>query len=766
MIGKRVTPPPSRTLGPGDTIGWIDAPAGAAIADGKPIRFTGWALSMRGIRAIEIRLPAATLVARYGMPRPDVAAAYPSYPGATYCGFEVSADSCCRLPDEMMRGAAHVFAIAADGSETLLGRVALVNPLTHARWSFLAAQPARPFFLIPATSGVQAGGAAGLERWYGAYLSPTTKIGMRVPILYLRTTTGAGGDYRFDPDFDERRRNGARAVADDALEPVLAHAAQHRLPVLVTLNGGIWADASGTCPAWDVNDRLEEDVANCQWNERNEVMPDDHLSHLPGSQKAPELARALTLNVYAHPVRHYKRRNLQAAASHLAGFMRAHPDLVIGVNLDPDVYINPFFSGSQWYDYNPGTLRQFRHWLAASGPYAGACEADVPDLSRYRRQRPLTLDDVCALAQRRFASFDTVDPPRTFVHGTDHPHWKDAWVAEWEVFRRHLVRLHYDELAQWVCDAGIPRDRIWSSQGLDAPSDLDAPPGGFMPLALRESSAPRNFDSGGVCIEGSKPRDGHLGAIVYGAAATNDVPMENGRSLYATLASIDPDFGIVEFNTADFRHPERQPGYASAYRALRELWNAGARFVSPMAWNGSNGAQAQAADYATFTAWRNTPLEEAACDFLLDRSGLPPGSRLWTFGTPAHADDDGWTLDAGSMRALRGGLELTADPRGRVTLVSPPEVALRWRDIEAVVVGLPGDLRIEAIRFDARAMRGARWRRLTQARADFPGCTAAGRVVAIPPMARDDTIDQLRMTLRVAPRAQFRLARVAILRNA
>jgi hypothetical protein len=33
-------------------------------------------------------------------------------------------------------------------------------------------------------------------------------------------------------------------------------------------------------------------------------------------------------------------------------------------------------------------------------------------------------------------------------------------------------------------------------------------------------------------------------------------------------------------------------------------------------------------------------------------------------------------------------------------------------------------------------------------------------------MARDDTIDQLRMTLRVAPRVQFRLARVAILRNA
>ncbi|HET8875020.1 MAG TPA: hypothetical protein VFO53_01720 [Casimicrobiaceae bacterium] len=765
MIVKRSSLPNPPAPGTPDTIGWLDTPFGAAIGDGERIRFAGWALSIHGIRAIEIRFADRTQVARYGMPRPDVAAVYPGYPARAYCGFEATVRALGPLPNLVARGAVRVIAIAGDGSETTLGRLALVNPAAHERWSFLAKRPARPFFLLPATSGVSAGGANELERAYAAYVSPTTKIGMRVPILYLRTTTGVAGDYRFDPDFDVRRRNGARAVADDALAPVLTHSAQHRLPVLVTLNGGIWADASGTCPAWDVNDRLEEDVANCQWNERNEVMPDDHLSHLPGSQKAPELARALTLNVYARAVRHYKRRNLQAAAAHLAGFMRAHPDLVVGVNLDPDVYINPFFSGSQWYDYNPGTLRQFRHWLAGSGPYAGACEADVPDLSSYRRRHPLTLDEVCAVAQRRFASFEAVDPPRRFVHGTDHPHWKDPWVTEWEVFRRHLVRLHYDELARWVCDAGIPRGCIWSSQGLDAPSDLHAPPEGFMPLALRESSAPRNFDSGGVCIEGSKPRDGHLGAIVYGAAATNDVPMENGRSLYATLASVDADFGIVEFNTADFRHPERQPTYASAYRALRALWNQGARFVSPMAWNGSNGAHAHDAEYVTFTAWRNTPLEEAACDFLLERAGLPAGSRLWTFGTPVHADDDGWTLDAGSMRALPGGLALTADRRGRVTLVSPPEVALRCGDIDAVVAGLPGDVAPEAIRIDARGANGARWQQLVDARASSLACTAAGRVIAIPRITRAIDVDQLRMTIRVAPCAQFTLERVAILRR-
>ena len=106
-------------------------------------------------------------------------------------------------------------------------------------------------------------------------------------------------------------------------------------------------------------------------------MPDDHLAHLPGSHASPELARALTLNVYARDVRRCKRRNLRQAAEALVRFMRDTPELLLGVNLDPDVYINPFFAEAQWYDYNPGTLRQFRHWLAGTGPYRGECEADV-----------------------------------------------------------------------------------------------------------------------------------------------------------------------------------------------------------------------------------------------------------------------------------------------------------------------------------------------------------------------------------------------------
>jgi hypothetical protein len=45
----------------------------------------------------------------------------------------------------------------------------------------------------------------------------------------------------------------------------------------------------------------------------------------------------------------------------------------------------------------------------------------------------------------------------------------------------------------------------------------------------------RGYDSGGVSIEGAIPANGHLGAIVYGHTARNDLEMENGHSLFATI---------------------------------------------------------------------------------------------------------------------------------------------------------------------------------------------------------------------------------------
>jgi hypothetical protein len=738
-------------------VGAIDVPASEAVI-GPRVTISGWALASAGIRDVEVRGDGLVLKAAIGIARPDVAQLKPGYPETASAGFDFTGDlSAHPAPPGTDRRVLRIVAIGKDGRETLVGTRSVIDPDALARWRDLAI-PGAPFHLLPALSAVSLGGALGLDTEYAPYLSTTMRVGMRVPILYMRTTKGPAFDYVFDPAWDIERRCGQRRIAEDSLDATLAHAKAKSLPLLVTLNGGIWADASCDVPAWDVNDKLEADPANCQWNEKNEVMPDDALKNLPGSQDAPELGRSLTFNVYAKSVRYYKKRNLQEAAAPLVAFLREHPALFVGASLDPDTYMNPFFGEQQWYDYNPGTLRQFRQWLAGTGPYAGPSEPGVPDLSSYRRRKPLTLADVSKLAGRAFRTWDDVDPPRKFSRDPAHPFWRDPWVHEWEVFRRHLVHLHYDELAQWLVEAGIPRDHIWSAQGFMAPAP------GAMPFALSIDSPVKNYDSGGMSVEGSKPRDGHLGAIVYGAAAVGDIPMENGKPLFATLAAIDPAFAIVEFNTADLRSPQAEPSYAAGYRAFRDLWNAGARYVSPMAWNGSNGVNAGKPGYVTFTAWRNTPLEDAARDFLVERAGLPLGALLWTFGSPAHADGDGWVAETGTIKLTPGALLLGTDAHGRVAVTSPRGLALAPERIGRVVAGVPRDVALAALTVYARAAGSSAWEPIAQAQGDAIVAVAAGRIVTRERAGHAAPADQLKVEFRfAAPVKDVPLTRIAVL---
>lgn len=750
---------------PARALGWVDEPAAEGVP-GTRLRARGWALDPAGIAAVEIRCNGARLAARYGLLRADVAAIHAGFPDGERCGFDLDADLAPSIGAfGLPRQRVEFVAITRDGRETLLAVKSLIDPSRSALWNGVAATHAYPFHLLPALSGVRDGGIGPLEHRYRPYESSTIRVGMRVPILYLRTTKGAADDFAFDAEFDTARTTGERRIADDSLAALLEAARERDLPLLVTLNGGIWADASGSAPEWDINDALEEDVANCQWNERDEVMPDDMLKHLPGSHEAPELARALTLNVYASDVRRYKKRNLQQAAAVLVPWIGRHPELFVGVNLDPDVYINPFFNEEQWYDYNPGTLRQFRHWLAGTGPYVGASLPGVPDLSAWRRTDPLALAEVARLAGRDIRSWDDVDPPRSFPREPGREYWNDAWVAQWERFRRHLVSLHYDDLTRWLIEAGIPGERIWSSQGF-----IGTHPG-CMPLALFEESPVKNYDSAGVSIAGSKPRGAHLGAILYGSAADNTTSTENGKPLHSILAEVDPDFAVVEFNTADLQNLGARPEYASAYRGLRDLWNAQASLVSPMAWNGASGLYAGTTGYAAHTAWRDTPLEDAALDFLLDRAGLPRGSRLWTYGSQRHADDDGWKAEVGHAVAGPGTLALLPDHDGRVVLLSPAGLDVGAAGVTRVVIGLPANVCATFVGVDAFTGDGERspWRTAVDAaEADHLRRTAAGIVVTLQPAsagadASACLVDRIRIELRFGASDPVGLARIAIL---
>jgi hypothetical protein len=731
-------------------IGFVDAPASESIR-GPAVVVSGWALAASGIRAVEGRIDGRAFAATLGLPRPDVAALHAGMPDSATAGFRLELDLAA-VPAQagVDRRPLALVAIARDGSEAPIGSRSVIEPAAFERWRAYAAVDATPFHLLPALSGLALGAAAGLDTHYADYASPTTRIGTRIPVLYLRTTRGAAHDYAFDPDWNVEHRcpkgPAERRLSDDSLNGAFRHAVDKRLPMLFTLNGGIWGDAACDAPRWDVNDVLEQDAANCQWSEMDEVVGDDHLKNLAGAFESPELARALTLNVYARDVRRYKQRNLQQAARHIVRFAREHPELFVGVNLDPDLYLNPFFAGKAWFDYNPGTLRQFRHWLAGTGPYAGRPEPGVPDLSAYRRAKPLTLADASGLAGRRFANWDAVDPPRVLDHEAKPPYWELPWVREWETFRRHLVDLHYDELSRWLVEAGIPRERIWSSQGFMAPLPW------AMPFALTVASPVKNYDSGGMSIEGAKPAQGHLGAILYGASAQNAIRMEGAHSLFGAFAAIDPHWAVVEFNSADLSHPKNLPTYADAYRGLRDMWNYGARFVSPMAWSGSDGRNAGKPGYDPFTAWRNTPLEEAAKDFLLARAHLSPGSKLWTFGAPGHADADGWTSERGTLAAWPGRAVITPDASGAIVLVSPAELMLdharAWRLVVLTDGAAPRTLRVEG-----RAAKDAPWVALA---------SAAGREARLSP-GRAGAIDALRIELEFGAPVAAALVRVAIL---
>ncbi len=732
---------------PTETIGWVDTPAEEVI-EGTLATIRGWALDRTGVSRVEVRLDGAPFAARYGLPRPDVAAVKPGYPNGANSGFEFERDF---ADVAAIRHEIAVVAIANDGRETVLARRSLVPRAAVRRASaFLDDAPAlaaSPFTFLMMTSGVSAGGADELDTQYRGYGSRTQRVGMAVPILYLRTTRGAADDWQFDAAFDLTRKCGGRAVADDNLAGVIRHATAKRLPVQFILNGGIWADASCDTPQWDLNDHLEQDTANCQWTAENEVFPDDYLKNLPGSTNSPQLGRTLTYNVYASTVRQYKRRNLQAAARTIAQFAREHPDLFVGVALDADSYMNPFFMQKgvfKIFDYNPGMLKQFRHWLRGDGPYAGKAEPGVPNLAAYRRPHPLTLADVNRIAGKQWTSWEQVDPPRRFpgapgaqpVIAGQPVIFDDPWYQEWQVFRQHVIDLHYDELSQWAHEAGIAKERIFTAQGFIAPDP------GTKPFAIRVTSRGQNYDTSGVSVEGAIPRFGHLGVIIYGEAARNDVRMEQPHSLFATFARMDPGWAVVEYNSTDLKHPLVQPDYGQAYRSFRDMFNYGASEISAMAWNGSNGIFAGQPDYLPYTAWRNTPAEDAMRDFLVAHADLPRGAQLWTFGTARRADDDGWSAEQGSREAHRGYLAL-APADGSVMLRSPDDLVVRPRTIDRIVLDFgsgPKPLRATVY---ARADSTAQWQTVGVA-------SDASRIALDWPAAwksRDTIVVQLKISL-------------------
>jgi hypothetical protein len=358
----------------------------------------------------------------------------------------------------------------------------------------------------------------------------------------------------------------------------------------------------------------------------------------------------MSLNRYNEKFLAYKKRNLQAAIREIVTFMRKHPQIYVAVNLDPDQYINPWFYQTQWYDYNPDTLRQYREWLFHLGPYA-----DGGELAFSRRETTLSLDQVNRMAKQSWKNPEEVDPPRGALD------YNDPWQQLWTQFKRHLVARHYDDLAEWAAQAGMPEDRIFTSQTFIQTE-----------VATRISDPATGWtDQAGVSIEGAKPRRGRLGAILYGPASRNEGKVRSGISLIDNIRTIDPEWGVVEFHPATIAFPDKLPTHAEAYSTLINLINGGARFLSPM-WGSYAGDRAvHPGNFKAYDAMEGTAYEYQLVWWLREMRSLPVGSRFYPFGNEQVKSADGWVAGVDtSMTMAPGRLHLSGNA-SRISLVSP-----------------------------------------------------------------------------------------------
>lgn len=619
------------------------------------LKFEGWLYSDAQSYSLVVELDNQSIATfEPSFVRHDVCSVFPEMDQERNTGFKVHVP----VPRVLLgqRGASELTLFYVNGEKKVL----LASSVVFHAESYVHTQPDanKAFYFTVASSNISLGGFGNFKEKLAPFAIGHCQLGFMAPVLYMRSTLGAEHDWQFDPDFDESRRqaNGKLVVAD-SLRSILNYAIEQQIPCVIGLNGGIWSDAAGSCPEWDLTDHLEEDINNCQWNQRDEVMPDDYLKHLTGAESAPELSRSLTLNHYNSRVRQYKKRNLQQAAQHIAEFSRQHPQLYLGSNLDPDCYLNPFFEGEQWYDFNPQTLEQFRHWLAGAGVYSH-------ELKHCIQHTPWSLPQLNRYLGTKFQFWREVEPPR-HVHCKPCSGFEEKALTLWEQFRRHIVHRHYSDLSEWLVEAGLQKCMLFSSQGFTSPR------GRIDPFALELNSSVKNYDSGGMSLEGSKPELGHVGAILYGESARNAINTENQLPFFQNIRMLDPDWAVVEFNPADLRDDAQVlPEYGYSWNCLREMFNHGARFVNLMAWNGSSGKKHGCAGFNAHMALRDTPLEQALIDFMLVYADIGRGDQCYTFGTQRYASLDGWYSTRAKLTATIQGLRVRFT-EGQAQLYAP-----------------------------------------------------------------------------------------------
>ncbi len=374
------------------------------------------------------------------------------------------------------------------------------------------------------------------------------KTGFFASCYYMSETQGSSQGFAFDPT---------------ALNRLLQLALDNNFPVVIGLNGGPWGGTVARDPSINAIVALEQNPTNCQYKEDNTLPPDD-----AGGGTVPGLNRILTYNKYDYNtnIKPIKEANFKAAVQVIANFYQQHPDLMIGINVDVEVFMNPYYIA----DYNPNTIKEFADYEQAKFGN---------DLSAFKQ----------AMGLPNLNRWEDLQPPRPYQGDP----WKGNPLAEeWTNFRIHLVDRSVQEQVNWARQVGIPAGRVFSHQTVNTEND---------------------WWRYGLCspIETAAVNNGSMGLTTLQDNCFNE-------NLFSAARNMSSNWGIFEYN------PNVAVGgsYSRSFNAMNVAYKYGAHIIAPYYWPTENNEP----QYSI----KDTQFEDALRDFIgVYNMGMTNPTSLW-----------------------------------------------------------------------------------------------------------------------------------------
>ncbi|MEX2684261.1 MAG: hypothetical protein Q6373_022005 [Candidatus Sigynarchaeota archaeon] len=310
---------------------------------------------------------------------------------------------------------------------------------------------------------------------------------------------------------------------------------QTNTPILFHMNGGNWGQGSSTNPV--ILD-MRSNVSNCQWDQNNWCPPikynngpnDRFWSFWPGSEWEQ-----------------FRERNIKQALAIIHAWWLNNPGLLVGFSTDSEIHLNygkftdahPIYRS--YFDYNPGTIAQYRQWAMANW----------------------TLQAFNKKCGTNFATWNDVDAPRTSADGVGVK--GNPWWETWTDFRIWHVAEAGKRQCKWINESGFPREMIWHHQIFSKPGDEESRYVRCDPL----QTAINSYCKVGVTrYDWISPKDWHS----LGQLALND---GSGDTV--------PSWGIFEWNLWT------QHEYWAYKEMLNCIYQYGGHVICPNEWTNCSG---------------------------------------------------------------------------------------------------------------------------------------------------------------------------------